>query len=336
MSAQIGVLVTNSGRWSTSVDELVEHAAMVTISANPTVNSLIVFGNDLSRLSENTALLLEIGMIRIIMRTIPNNNPQKINSASNLIDLNRVSVNFGRTAALSDLTVGFEAGSTVALVGSNGSGKTTLLRLLAGLQQPTKGTISPRPLPAVAYVAQHQHQHAWMPLTVAEVLKTGRYGDRGLLGRLKAEDKVLIAQASARLGVEELVKRPFSELSGGQKQRVLVATALAVDAPILLLDEPITGLDIPSQERILKVIEGEAVRDRLVVISTHHLEEARRCDRVLLLRNQIVAEGVPAETLTPDALRMTFGDRVVTDNGVPAVFDDHGHDHEHDHFEGRP
>lgn len=269
------------------------------------------------------------------MRTIPNNNTGLDQSGPNqkgpyLIELDRVSVSYGRRFALREVTAGFEAGTTVALVGSNGSGKTTLLKLLAGLQVPTKGTIAPTPRPAVAYVGQHQHQHRWLPLTVSEVLKTGRYGERGLLGRLRAHDKALIAQAVARLDIEDLLNLPFNDLSGGQRQRVLVATALVADAPVLLMDEPITGLDIPSQERILKVIDGEASRGRLVVFSTHHLDEARRCGRVLLLRNEIVADGPPTETLTAEALGMTFGDRVVTQDGVAAVFDDHGHDHHHD------
>ncbi len=274
-------------------------------------------------------------MVRTIMRTIPNNhNDIETNTGQRLVQLDRVSVSFGRRVALDDLTVTFDAGSTVALVGSNGSGKTTLLKLLAGLASPTKGTIGPVPRPRVAYVGQHQHQHRWLPLTVAEVLRTGRYGDRGLLGRLRTADKDLIAGAAARLDIQDLLGLPFNDLSGGQRQRVLVATALVMDAPTLLLDEPITGLDIPSQERILKVIEGEAARGRLVVFSTHHLDEARRCGRVLLLRNEIVADGSPTDTLTAEALRMTFGDRVVTQDGVAAVFDDHGHDHHHDHQHG--
>lgn len=244
------------------------------------------------------------------------------------IKLTRVSVSFGRRVALGPITASFTGGSTVALVGSNGSGKTTLLRLLAGLIEPTEGTIEPDPLPAVGYVGQHQHQHTWMPLTVSEVLATGRYRQRGLLGRLKTADKATIASAAARLEIDDLLKMPFTELSGGQRQRVLVATALVADAPVLLLDEPITGLDLPSQHRILEVVAGEAARGRLVVISTHHLEEARRCDRVVLLRNEIVADGTPSEALTEESLRMTFGNRVMSSEGKTAVFDDHGHSHE--------
>lgn len=249
--------------------------------------------------------------------------------SSSTIELNQVSVSYGRHVALAPVSLRFSGGETVALVGSNGSGKTTLLKLLAGLLAPTKGSISPKPAPHVGYVAQHQHQHEWMPLTVGEVLATGRYRERGLLGRLRASDRALIAQSSIRLGVDDLIGRPFSELSGGQRQRVLVATALVVDAPVLLLDEPITGLDLPSQHRILDVIEAEAARGRLVVISTHHLEEARRCNRVILLANDVVADGTPEEALTEEALRATFGDRVVASGDTMAVFDDHGHSHDH-------
>ena len=245
------------------------------------------------------------------------------------VELKRVSVTFGHKVALKPVSATLSGGTSVALVGSNGSGKTTMLRLLAGLLEPTKGTIEPKPLPTVGYVAQHQHQHDWMPLTVAEVLIMGRYRDLGLLKRPRAADRALVDQAAARLGVDDLLDEAFGTLSGGQRQRVLVAAALVSDGELLLLDEPITGLDIPSQQRILDVIGAEKSRGRLVVISTHHLEEARRCDRVILLRNEIIADGAPTQALNEAALRETFGTRVLSSGGPALVFDDHGHGHDH-------
>jgi len=101
--------------------------------------------------------------------------------------------------------------------------------------------------------------------------------------------------------------------------------------PLLLLDEPITGLDLASQERILEVLEEETTRDVTVVLSTHHLDEARHCDRVLLLAGRLVADGSPDEVLRPDLLRRAFGERVLGDHASHdhaeglLLLDEHGH-----------
>ena len=159
----------------------------------------------------------------------------------------------------------------------------------------------------------------------------GRYGRRGLLGRLTGADRRLIAEAAGRLEIDDLLDEPFGELSGGQKQRVLLAQALAQEPTVLLLDEPITGLDLASQQRILDLIEDETSRGNTVVITTHNLDEARHCDTVLLLATQLVATGPPDEVLTPSHLRTAFGDRVLGDHrghdhaAELLIVDDHGH-----------
>ncbi len=256
-----------------------------------------------------------------------------------MFELDDVTVRFGHTLALETGTVHFDGGTTVALMGPNGSGKTTLLRLLAGLQKPTTGRLTTDGSTTVAYVAQHQHQHRWMPLTVAEVVSMGRYRTLGLFGRPRRRDRELIDGAASRLGITGIMARPFSDLSGGQRQRVLVAGALTNDARCLLLDEPITGLDLPSQQIILDVIAGERDRGRLVMISTHHLDEARHCDRVLLLNTSVVADGAPQTALTETNMARAFGSGAMTivrhredsDDARLVVVDDHGHgDHPSD------
>lgn len=251
-----------------------------------------------------------------------------------MIKLHNVNVSFGRRSALETGSMSLAGGTTVALMGPNGSGKTTLIRLVAGLLAPTSGSITTPPDLVVAYVAQHQHQHEWMPLTVAEVLTMGRYRDRGLLGRLRDSDRAIVANAAKRLEIADLVARRFGTLSGGQRQRVLVAGALTLQADCLLLDEPITGLDLASQQIILDVIDSERDAGRLVVISTHHIVEARHCDRVILLNTTVVADGDPASVLTEANLQAAFGPRVLAtasngDSGRVIVIDDHGHEHRH-------
>ncbi len=239
-----------------------------------------------------------------------------------------VCVHYGSIVALAPSTFEIDAGTSTALVGPNGSGKSTLLGLLAGLVRPTAGSISLAGGRRVAFVAQQQHQHRWMPLSVEDVLRMGRYGARGLLGRLGAADRAAIEDAARRLDVVDLRRRPFGELSGGQRQRVLVAQALASAPDLLLLDEPITGLDLASQERILEIIATETASGTAVVMSTHHLGEARRTDRVLLLAGCIVASGPPDEVLQPALLAEAFGNRLVRSGADTLVVDEHGHAHD--------
>ena len=248
-----------------------------------------------------------------------------------------VTVRYGRRLALEDVSFTMTGGTATALVGANGSGKSTLLNAIAGLVEPTTGSLT-RTASEVAYVLQHGGMRSWMPLTVDEVLTMGRYRSAGRIGRFSREDRVAISEAAARLEVENIRRRQFGELSGGQRQRVLVAQALTQRASVLLLDEPITGLDLPSQDRILDVVEEETQAGRTVVMSTHHLEEAHHCDQVLVLATRLVAAGAPNEVLTPEVLRAAYEDHLFgahAGHNHPTglmLFDDHGHgQHAHSH-----
>lgn len=240
-----------------------------------------------------------------------------------------VSVSFGQHLALDNLSFELTTGSSVALVGPNGSGKTTLLNLLAGLASPTSGTIESAP--SAAYVLQHGAHSGWLPLTVDEVLAMSRFGHRGLWRRLRSVDRAAIHNAADRLEVGDLRRRQFGDLSGGQQQRVLVAHAIAQEADLLLLDEPITGLDMASQDRILEVVEDEVRNGRTVALSTHHLDEARHCDRAMLLSTKLIALDHPDVVLTEEHLRAAYGSRLLgthDHHDHPTdllLIDDHGH-----------
>ncbi|MXW57533.1 MAG: metal ABC transporter ATP-binding protein [Acidimicrobiia bacterium] len=261
-------------------------------------------------------------------------------------DLTNVAATYGNGhVAVQGVTCQLDHGTATSLVGANGSGKTTLLRLLAGLAQPSEGTIEPRPSEkSVALVPQQHGLRTWMPLRVSDVLRMSRFRDRGLIRRFGPADRIIIEDAAERMEVADLVNRQFGELSGGQRQRVMVAQALAHDADVLLMDEPITGLDMPSQESIIRTIDDERRRGRIVVISTHHMDEAELCDQVLLLANQMIAVGTPGEVLTNKNLQAAFGLRMAHgdeedcvfhgehdshEGGVAHVFNDHGHGHDH-------
>ena len=167
-----------------------------------------------------------------------------------------------------------------------------------------------------------------LPITVGEVVAMGRYADLGVLGRAGAADRALVAAAIERLELGDLVRRHLGELSGGQRQRALVAQALAHDAELLLLDEPITGLDVTTRQRIEAVIEAERAAGRTVVVSTHDLTEAHQADRVVLLAGRVVSAGAPATALTRASLREAYGGRLLQLEGDTVLLDDGAH---HDH-----
>ena len=243
-----------------------------------------------------------------------------MDASADTLQLVDVTVRRAGRLALDSVTVAFGPGTSTALVGPNGSGKTTLLEVLAGLLPPDSGRLL-SPVTRVALVTQDKHHH-WLPLTVGEVVRMARFDRLPLPRRLSADDRAAVDDAVTRLEVGDLLHRQVGELSSGQRQRTLVAQALARQAPLLLLDEPITGLDLASQERILEVVGQETAAGTTVVITTHNLDEARHCDRVLVLDRRLVAEGTPDEVLRPAVLREAYGDRVLGDHA--------GHDHAHD------
>lgn len=246
-----------------------------------------------------------------------------------------VLVRGGRVALRVD-HLDLEPGDVTALVGPNGSGKSTLLHAVAGLLEPESGSVEVlggRPgsvRSRVAYVLQAVAVTEHLPITVGEVVAMGRYAALGVLRRSTARDKALVAAAIERLELGDLVRRHLGDLSGGQRQRALVAQALAHDAEVLLLDEPVTGLDLASMERIREVVEEERRAGRTVVVATHDLAEAQRADRAVLLNGRVVRAGSPGEALTASSLAEAYGGRLVRLDGHTVLLDDGAH---HDHGE---
>ena len=180
---------------------------------------------------------------------------------------------------------------------------------------------------AVALVLQTTDVDRTLPVTVRETVTMARYAVRGPFARLRADDRAAVDAALERMDVADLAGRQLHELSGGQRQRVLVAQGLAQQAELLLLDEPVTGLDVVSRELILDAVAAEREAGRTVVVSTHDLDDARRADTVMLLANRIVAYGSPDEVLSDGPLTAAYGGRVLRVPEGVMVMDDpcHGH-----------
>ncbi len=199
------------------------------------------------------------------------------------------------------------SGVITAVIGPNGSGKSSLLHAIAGLLPPSSGLVLIDGKPAalvnrVAYVFQATRVNESMPVTVTEAVGMARFSSRGWLARLGSSDRAQVQRAMERLGLQDLGGRHLRELSGGQRQRTFVAQGLAQDHDILLLDEPLTGLDSVNAEAIDAVVHEEQAAGNTVVLTTHDLAEAAAADHVVLLAGRVVASGPPAEVLTPENL----------------------------------
>jgi manganese transport system ATP-binding protein len=243
-----------------------------------------------------------------------------------------------RTAVTaSDFTI--PEGSITAIIGPNGSGKSTLLHAIAGLLPLTSGELTVfggephASRERVSYVLQYTAAPAGTPLTVREAVGMGRYPGLGLLRRFTRTDRERITSALARLEITDLERRHLTELSGGQRQRVYVAQGIAQDHAMLLLDEPLTGLDLNSARTIDAIIHEEPTRGCTVVLTTHDLEEARAADHVILTSGRVIACGKPDTVLTTANLATAYGLGTLHEADVQAPLfptehhDPHGHDH---------
>ena len=241
------------------------------------------------------------------------------------ISSTNLQVTYGDAIALSNLTMEIPAASSLAVIGPNGSGKSTLLGVLAGTITASSGssTVTGR---TPALVLQSTDVDRSLPITVRETVSLARYSTLGLFRRFSSVDREAIDGAMERLAIADLAGRQFHELSGGERQRVLVAQGVAQDTDILLLDEPVTGLDVTSRAIILDLVDEEITAGRTVVVTTHYLDEARRCDQVLLLDTTAIAVGPPEEVLTEEHLRRAFGGRLIR-VGNEFILDDPHHSH---------
>ncbi|MDX1469503.1 MAG: metal ABC transporter ATP-binding protein [Acidimicrobiia bacterium] len=213
---------------------------------------------------------------------------------------------YGTKVALGPSSFEIPRAQVTAVIGPNGSGKSTLLHAIAGLTAPTSGTLETTgPFnghPRIAYVLQTTKVNEALPISVSEVVMMGRYADKGLYGWIRQEDRDAVARALDRVGLGSSGHIHLADLSGGQRQRAFVAQGLAQDHDILLLDEPMNGIDLPAAHAIDRAIHEEVEEGCTVVMTTHDLSEARVADFVLLLSGRVVASGPPSQVLTKDHL----------------------------------
>lgn len=237
----------------------------------------------------------------------------KHNPEQPLLALEKVVVRYEAVTALDGVTFHLHPGERVAVVGPNGAGKSTLFKVVAGLLQPNDGCVrvygaQPEGHLCIGYVPQRSQVNWRFPVTVYDVVMMGRMAEIGMFRwpRKRDHDAVRAALETVRLG--DLADRQIAQLSGGQQQRMFIARALAQQAELMLMDEPFSGLDVPSQQDILAILDGLKANGVTVMVATHDLEQAADSfDKVLLLNRRVYGFGRPEQVLTDEKLLAAYG-----------------------------
>jgi manganese/iron transport system ATP-binding protein len=218
--------------------------------------------------------------------------------------------------ALRGVDFALDFGSICGLVGINGSGKSTLFKTIMGFLRSPPGAVRLDGMAArdalranrVSYVPQAEEVDWNFPVLVRDVVMMGRYGHMNWLRIARARDHAMVAEALARVGMQDLADRQIGALSGGQRKRVFLARALAQEARIILLDEPFTGVDVQTEHAIMELMREWRARGHLMLVSTHNLGSVPEfCDQVVLINRQVLAAGPTATTFTQANLERAFG-----------------------------
>ena len=251
------------------------------------------------------------------------------------IRLRGVTAGYGHRVALTDVDLEIARGSLLAIIGPNGAGKSTLLKTIAGLLQPFSGTVEvlggPPRLNAkrLAYVPQAEMVDWAFPVTVGDVVMMGRVPLIGFGRSPGRRDREAVVAALRTVAMFDDRDRQIGALSGGQRRRVFLAKALAAEPDLYLLDEPVTGVDITTQEDLMRILEAEADAGRTVVATTHDLASAAHHFRqAAFVNGRIVAFGPADLVMDPDLLTATYGGHVIVlPAGDRTIIDDaHHHD----------
>ena len=250
-----------------------------------------------------------------------------LNDTSSLpmVDLEGVGFAYDQEPVLTEVTMQITPGMLLGVVGPSGSGKTTLLKLMGRALSPTIGRVEVSGPLRVGYVPQVETVNWHFPVTVDEVVLMGSRGRRLGVGYTTSERRsahLLLHD----LGIGHLEHRHIRELSGGQQQRVFVARALMADPQLVLLDEPMAGVDVKTRQDVLAVLRALVARSVAVVLTTHDLNSvAAHLPEVVCINHRVVAQGPPAAILVPDVLYETFGAEMelIEHEGHPIVIDKH-------------
>ena len=230
-----------------------------------------------------------------------------------MLTIERLGVHFEERPALEDVSLTVSAGETIGLLGPNGAGKSTLLRCIAGMLPQTHGSITlgtnsageqARPV----YVPQRSSVDWTFPVSVLDVALMALRTKRSRFRPYSKADEQIALDALDRVGMRSFAPHQIGALSGGQQQRVFLARALIQEGDFYLLDEPFTGVDVPTQDLLIELFANLREQGKTIIYATHDLAQAHRSStRIVLIRRRIVADGPPNEVMTAENLLTCFG-----------------------------
>ena len=247
--------------------------------------------------------------------------------AAPAVEVRDVWAGYNGQAALEGVAFTIEPGCLAGLVGPNGSGKSTLLRLMLGLHRPWRGEVlifgrrGRGDHARMGYMPQSELVDWAFPVTVFDVVLMGRYGRIGLLRRPGGADREVAMAALERVRLADRAGRRIGELSGGEQRRALIARALAQEAELLFLDEPLAGLDATAQHDLLRLFEELRREGKTLFVATHDLScVAADFDHAVLLNRRVVAFGRPGDVFTEELLNAAFQRHLFVLPGRPGTF----------------
>lgn len=229
------------------------------------------------------------------------------------MEINDLSVTFQQKKVLDSISIKIESGRLTGIIGPNGAGKSTLIKAAMGLVKSESGSVFYQGKPIkdmrmkIAYVPQRNEVDLDFPITVKEMVLIGTYPKLGLFKRPNKESKRQVMRALQAVGMEDFANRQIGQLSGGQLQRVFIARALSQEADLFLLDEPFVGVDIHSETVIVNLLKELVQEGKTVVVVHHDLDKVTHYfDEVILLNQQVIANGRVAEVFTEENLKTTY------------------------------
>lgn len=255
-----------------------------------------------------------------------------------LLSTEGLSLKYETGTALENISFKVNAGERIAVIGPNGAGKSSLFKIIAGVTKPTSGSIriygsEPSGHICIAYLPQRSHVDWHFPASVDEVVMMGRVSKIGFLKRPSENDRNIVRDALDIVGLSAMSKRQISQLSGGQQQRVFIARALAQEAELMLMDEPMAGLDANSEESIFKILDQLKKRNVTVLLSLHDMQMAsEKFEKVMLINHKLLGFGDAAEVFNSRALLDAYGGHlhILKDKNGEIAISDTCCDGEHD------
>jgi len=234
------------------------------------------------------------------------------------IHIDRLTVAYEAQPVLWDISLGFRKGKMTAIVGPNGAGKSTMIKSMLGLVEPVTGKVAYRDRAnqdvsykdlknRIAYVPQNTSVDWDFPTTVQDVVLMGRYGHLGWFKRPRKKDREIAKQMLLKVGLPTFASRQISQLSGGQRQRVFLARALAQEADVYIMDEPLAGVDMKTERIIMKLLKQLVKEGKTVLVVHHDLETVETYfDDIVFINQEVIAAGPVDETFSKDTIRQTY------------------------------